>query len=215
MGDRRPLSGGLAGSCKSAHQGLGFPPSEPDAIGTPRPYLPPDILRLIDAFARAIERAERLREMNGGNVGLTLRGAAVAGGLKDVRLLLAAGVDTGAEDGWALYDACYGGHLRVAEALLDAGGTLTPEHRNHALYHASSRGRTACCELLLERGADIHSGQDSALWYAAMRGHPETVAFILDRGADAWSEQALQHATNALIGGRLIPLVFPHSFADL
>jgi hypothetical protein len=68
------LSCGLRGSCKSSRQGLGFPASEADALGTPRPYLPPDIVRLIDAMLRAAERAEMLRAMNGGNLGVTLRG---------------------------------------------------------------------------------------------------------------------------------------------
>jgi hypothetical protein len=49
MANDLQLSCGLRGSCKSARQGLGFPASEPDAPGTPRPYLPPDIVRLIDA----------------------------------------------------------------------------------------------------------------------------------------------------------------------
>ena len=86
---------------------------------------------------------------------MTLRYAAGAGGLRDVRFLLAAGADAGASYGSALRDACIGGHLQVAEALLDAGGTLTPGTRNVALLHAAYGGRTACCELLLERGADF------------------------------------------------------------
>jgi len=93
-----PLSSGLAGSCKSAWQGLGFPASEPGAEGTPRPYLPPDILRLIDAFARVWAREAWLRRGHqGGNLDLTMRLAASAGGLKDVRFLLAAGADAGAD----------------------------------------------------------------------------------------------------------------------
>jgi len=196
MGDRRSLSGGLAGSCKSAHQGLGLPASEPDAQGTPRPYLPPKILRLIDALARAMERAERLRAMHGGNLGRTLVEAAVAGGLLDVRFLLAADVDAGAEGGLVLIQACFRGHVRVAEALLDVGSKHSPWHRNVALYKASSAGRTACCELLLERGSYIHYGLDAALYLAAQEGHLETVAFLLDRGADAWSEAAMQYATD-------------------
>jgi hypothetical protein len=43
------------------------------------------------------------------------------------------------------------GHLQVAEALLDAGGTLTPGHRNHALLRAAIHGHTACCELMRQR----------------------------------------------------------------
>ena len=116
--------------------------------------------------------------------------------LLDVRFLLAAGVDAGAFDGWVLYGACTGGHLQVAKALLDAGGTLTPEHRNLALIRAAYRGHTACCALMLDRGADINSrpyGVD-ALCSAAQHGHRETVALLLDRGADAWSEEAMQGA---------------------
>jgi len=169
MAAQPQLSCGLQGSCKSACQGFGFPASEPDAIGTPRPYLPPDIVRLIDELLRASERTEILRAMNGGDLGLTLRDAARAGGLLDTRFLLAAGADAGAENGHALYAACYGGHLQVVEALLDAGGTLTPGHCNEALLYAALKGRTACCGLLLDRGADIHhSGHvGPALCYAA------------------------------------------------
>jgi len=178
---------------------LAFPPaSEPDALGTPRPYLPPDIVRLIDEPLRAAERAEILRAMNGGDLGMTLCDAALARGLRDVLFLLAAGADAGTEDGWALYNACVGGHLLVAEALLDAGGTLTPRHRNDVLLGAAYIGRTVFCELLLDRGADIHfrPDGDDALSEAALQGHLETVAFLLDRGADAWSARAMQNATD-------------------
>jgi len=188
--ERPPLSCGLRGSCKSARQGLGFPASEPDAIGTPRPYLPPDIVRLIDKCLRAVERAEMLSAMRGGDLGRTLEDAARAGGLLNVRFLLATGADAGAENGHALCWAVISGHLAVAEALLDAGGTLTPVHRNIALRCAASNGRTTCCELLLDRGAYIHNhgtmGYD-ALSCAARNGNHETVAFLLDRGADALS----------------------------
>jgi len=160
MADARQLSCGLRGSCKSARQGLGIPASEPDAIGTPRPYLPPDIVRFIDAIMRTAERAEMLRAMTGGDLGMTLLDAARAGGLLDVRFLLAAGADAGAVNGWALYAACMCGHLAVAEALLNAGGTLTPLHCNEALLRAAYHGRTACCELMLDHGADIHHSRD-------------------------------------------------------
>ena len=197
MANRLQLSCGLRGSCKIARQGFGFPASEPDALGTPRPYLPPDIVRLIDEPLRASERAEILRTMNGGNLSETLHIAAEAGGLLDTRFLLAAGADAGAVHGDALYIACIGGNLQVAEALLDAGGTLTPEHRNYALHYAAAGGHTAFCELLLGRGADIHhsGGFGETLCWAASHGHLETVAFLLDRGSDAWSEQAMRYAT--------------------
>ena len=61
----QPLSGGLRAACKTAWLGHVFPASEPDrrsdANGTARPYLPEDLVRVIDAIARAAERAERLQ----------------------------------------------------------------------------------------------------------------------------------------------------------
>jgi len=124
------------------------------------------MVRLIDALARAEERAERLRAMHGGNLGWTLQYAAHAG-LKDVRFLLAAGANAGAENGFALYIACCNGRLQVAEALLDAGDSLTLWHRLIVLLWAAEGGHTACCELLLARGANIHYGRDSALCQAS------------------------------------------------
>jgi len=112
--------------------------------------------RLIDVIVRVVEREAWLRAMNGGNIGWTLRDAARAGGLLDVRFLLSAGADAGADDGWVLCYACRGGHIQVAVALLNAGGTLTPHHRNVALCHAGYLGHTACCKLLLDRAEDIH-----------------------------------------------------------
>jgi len=164
----------------------------------PRPYLPPDIVRLIDGPLRAAERAEILRAMNGRDINRTLCDAALAGGMLDVRFLLAAGADAGAGYGNALFLACFGGHLLVAEALLDASGTLPPGDRNVALLNAAHGGSTACCELMLDRGADVHFrlyGID-ALSEAAYNGHLDTVAFLLDHGADARSAQSMQAATD-------------------
>ena len=62
-------------------------------------------------------------------------------------------------DGSALYWACCFGHLRVAEraeALLDAGGTLVPDEHGEAMHIAANNSHTACCELLLDRGVDVH-----------------------------------------------------------
>jgi len=168
-------------------------------------------VQLIDAIARAWEREEILRAMNEGHLGVTLCDAADAGGMQDVCFLLAAGVDAGAERGRALSCACFGGHIRVAEALLNAGGTLTPHHRNEALYVAVNHGRTACCELLLDCGVDIYSTHyriEGGLAYvkrircAAWHGNLETVACLLDRGADAWSRRAMQYAPVAPIKTR-------------
>ena len=128
---------------------------------------------------------------------MTLRAAAEAGGILDVRFLLAAGADAGAENGMVLHRACNLGHLQVAEALIEAGGgALTPVCRSRAMCYAAFGGHTACCKLLLDLGADIHSERDLALCWAASCGHLKTVAFLLDRSADASSELALRWATN-------------------
>ena len=76
------------------------------------------------------------------------------------------------------------------EALLDAGAG----ERGRALAGAGMAGRTAAAALLLDRGVDIHDGNDAALYFAAEYGHQETVVFLLDRGADPnafvdWAEE--------------------------
>ena len=69
MADQQPLSCGLAGSCKSARRASASPAaSEADTLGTPRPSLPPDIVRLIDSLVRVMEREAWLRGMNGGDL---------------------------------------------------------------------------------------------------------------------------------------------------
>jgi len=82
-------------------------------------------------------------------------------------------------DGSALYWACCFGHLRVAEraeALLDAGGTLVPDEHGEAMHIAANNSHTACCELLLDRGVDVHycNLYGDALYYAAQNDHRQT-----------------------------------------
>jgi ankyrin repeat protein len=197
-----PLSSGLAGCCKAARLGLGLPESEAHAEGTPRPRLFHELVRLIDAMARKLERDERLMTMNGGDRNETLVEAARKGGVKDVRFLLASGADATAEDGWVLQYACQEGHLAVAEALLESGAAFSQVCLNSALWHAAYHGHTACCELLLDHGADVHYNQDHSLCYAARHGHLQTAALLLDRGANAWSERAMQYATDTLVSRR-------------
>jgi ankyrin repeat protein len=196
MVDTRPLSSGLAGCCKAARLGHGLPESEEEgAEGTPRPRLLPELMRIIDAMARQMERKERLLAMNGGALNETLAEAARAGGVKDVRFLLASGADATALNGQVLQSACALGHLAVAEALLDSGAAFTQGCLNDSLCYAALHGHTACCELLLDHGADVHDHEDFSLCYAAAHGHLQTVALLLDRGADAWSDWAMRYAT--------------------
>ena len=193
MDPQQPLSCGLRGTCKSALQGMCFPASEADAEGTPRPELPADIVRLIDATLRSGEREERLRAMHRGDLWETLHKAAGAGGLHDVRFLIAAGAYDGATDGLVVAAACRHGHRQVAEVLLDASRSFRPLDLEAALFDAAYGGHTACCKMVLERGADIHVSYDAPLRFASSRGHLETVSFLLSRGANvkALSEQAM------------------------
>ena len=71
-----PLSSGLAGCCKAARSGHGLPESEEGAEDTPRPRLLPELVRIIDAIARKMEREERLMALNGGRLNATLEEAA-------------------------------------------------------------------------------------------------------------------------------------------
>ena len=70
MSRPRAFRYGLAGGRKSAFLVLGFrrrrARARAGAAGMPRPYLPSDIVRLIDAIARRQKRAAWLLSMNGG-----------------------------------------------------------------------------------------------------------------------------------------------------
>jgi len=140
-------------------------------------------VRLIDALARRLEREEQLREMNSGVLERTLYDAARAGGLRDVRFLLAAGADVNCfklNDGYPLQAAARGGHVAVMTALLDAGA----RHVDGALRFAAAGGHVPAAALLLAHGVNIHYENDLALMHAAGRGRLEMVAFLLDNGAD-------------------------------
>jgi ankyrin repeat protein len=56
--------------------------------------------------------------------------------------------------------------------------------KDDALVSAAIYGNTETVRLLLDRGVDIHAGNDLALRRAADSGHTETARLLLDRGAD-------------------------------
>jgi len=60
-----------------------------------------------------------------------------------------------------------------------------------ALRWASSNGHTETVKLLLDRGANIRACNDYALRYASRNGHTETVKLLLDRGADIHADDDL------------------------
>ena len=71
---------GFSSACKQAREGGGLPGCEqelrsvtPDGIILTwplRPFLPPDIVRLIDALVRRLEHEDTLLSMNGGDLGV-------------------------------------------------------------------------------------------------------------------------------------------------
>ena len=183
---------GFSKACKQAREGGGLPESQVTSRGLClRPFLPPDIIRLIDALVRRLEHEDTLLAMNGGVLGATLCEAAKAGGLRDVRFLLQRGAALertsvrlnkhGKKLRWpALTWSAVGGHLEVVAELLARGAG----NRDRALRSTAFQGHTPVMRLLLDGGADVHSQQDSALCSASQEGRTETVALLLDRGAD-------------------------------
>ena len=187
MSDLRPLSSGLAGCCKTARLGGGLPAGDWGGLTT-RPFLPSDVVRLIDTLARRLEREERLRSMNRGVLGWTLADAARAGGLRDVRFLLAVGAEANYGNSGALLAAASLGHAAIVAALLDSvliHGCSAAEDLGDACAQAALAGHADVVALLLDSGrVDVHYLDDRALLWAALMGQGETVQLLLERGAD-------------------------------
>ena len=193
---------GFSNACKQAREGGGLPGYAPPRSSRGRalrPFLPPDIIRLIDALVRRLEHEDRLLSMNGCVLGTTLCQAAAAGGLRDVRFLLARGADVEAttvfpnddvEILWtALEWSSRAGHLEVVVALVDAGAGRI----DAALLASSFNGHTPVVALLLDRGADVHFQEDEPFVVSALNNHLATATLHLDRGAavDAQDGEAL------------------------
>lgn len=61
---------------------------------------------------------------------------------------------------------------------------LPIESYNDELIIAASTGATEAVELLLDNGADIHTGNNAALQAALLNNHKETSLLLIKRGAD-------------------------------
>ena len=178
---------GFSSASKQAREGGGLPGCSRGL----RPSLPPDIIRLIDALVRRLEREDVLLALNGGVLGATLCEAAAAGGPRDVAFLLARGADVNflRDHLTPLVLSARNGHLPVVRILLKSGGS---EYISlwRALDASAQRGHAAVVAFLVDRGADMNHDTNPRtehkhlpLLYAVKGRHLETARVMLDRGA--------------------------------
>jgi hypothetical protein len=127
--------------------------------------------------------------------------AARRGQLEHIELLLGAGADPDlrqtrkdSERGdTALLRAFYGGHLAVAQRLVQAGARLDVRNRWDwgPVHMAAQSGCVACLQWLAERGqaldepAPASRGETPAM-LAATRGRVEALEWLASQGVDLW-----------------------------
>ncbi|KAI5859496.1 hypothetical protein GGS23DRAFT_320106 [Durotheca rogersii] len=125
--------------------------------------------------------------------GNALTAAAYDGTIDIVRLLLEAGADVNAAEGWALQTAATEGHYEVVLELLEHGVDVNAivDDENFeagtALQGACEAGRTHIVSLLLDRGADpnLGGGPDAPPVVAAtIRAEEEILEFLVKAKAD-------------------------------
>jgi ankyrin repeat protein len=135
-----------------------------------------------------------------------LAGAASAGHLPGVEMLLAEGVSpnsTSPNGRYALAEALEQGHFDIARRILAAGADPNLSARDQAspLVSAAKADQVAIAEVLLDKGAipDRHDGNGQfALQAAARQGAVKMIELLLRRGAtaqfrDAGGGTALHH----------------------
>ena len=66
----------------------------------------------------------------------------------------------------------------------DSAVVFFQKRLDRRLLKASEDGRTDAVKELLDKGADVHAGNDMALRHASWNGHTETVKALLKAGAD-------------------------------
>ena len=70
---------------------------------------------------------------------------------------------------------------------------------DNALRYSARKGRLDVVKYLVDRGADIHTGNECAVRWASWRGHLDIVKYLVEKGADihAWHEGALREASRS------------------
>ena len=97
-------------------------------------------------------------------------------------------LQTREEKGFALYDACQGGHVECARLLLKANAM--PDLRINVgtspLYVSSAYGHPECVRLMLEAKAAVDLTADgvSSLYIACQEGHLECAQLLLEAKAE-------------------------------
>ncbi|KAI1335246.1 hypothetical protein F5Y15DRAFT_398616 [Xylariaceae sp. FL0016] len=129
----------------------------------------------------------------GEEYGNALTAAAYDGTMHIIQLLLNAGADINASEGWAIQAAAAEGHYEVVEELVKRGADVNAMTRNEnfvagtALQGACEADRVEVVTLLLEHGANpnLGSGEDSPPIIAAtMRSEEEILELLVKAKAD-------------------------------
>jgi ankyrin repeat protein len=97
-----------------------------------------------------------------------------------VKMLVDAGVDVNAGDGWALHWASFEGNEEAVHILIEAGADVNIKSCNGetALETASRFGHVKIIKMLLGAGADVGIGCGWALYFASFRGDEEVVRVL-------------------------------------
>ncbi|KAJ3056281.1 hypothetical protein HK097_007493 [Rhizophlyctis rosea] len=116
-----------------------------------------------------------------------LERAVYNGHTSTIAVLLKHGLDPNFKSGLLLYIASHRGRDNILWLLLGHGAKLTTRWGLWAVVRASESGYLNCMQILLQAGAERHSGHvimAEALRLAVASGEPEVVEILLERGVD-------------------------------
>ncbi|MBS0155118.1 MAG: ankyrin repeat domain-containing protein [Nitrospira sp.] len=139
--------------------------------------------------------------------------ALVAASAKDsanaVKALLNAGADVHYSDDSALWQAASAGALEAARVLLNNDADPdNPANYNYMcqadearspLCEAALKGHDHMAKLLLDRGANVHAGNDLPLYIATVYSRPKVIQVLLKNGANLHSQGLVGSGENELV----------------